>query len=181
MGSPFGFYGIDIGVETTTWTCCESRKVQESTYDFISVSSFFFARSCTLRRASISDGLYIFAFACLATSSYVNTANSTNIHCPNQHNGHQKRDRTRLTLLAPQGGTVHGPAHHPQNEPDRLVDTNVVFVFLFEKTLGSSVVRADGGRFPTGKIPRRIRMVELEAIVWVISSIEERDAKGPKT
>jgi hypothetical protein len=72
------FRGIDMGVVTTILTHCESKKkVQESTYDFISVSWSFFARSCALRRASISAGLYIFAFGCLAASSYVNTANST--------------------------------------------------------------------------------------------------------
>ena len=90
-----------------------------------------------------------------------------------QRHDRQRRNDEKLTLLASQGGTVHGPAHHPQNEPDRLLDTNIVFVLLFEKTLGRPTVCADAGCFPSRIVPRRIRMVELEAIVWVISRIEE--------
>lgn len=99
----------------------------------------------------------------------------------NQCNARQSRNGTRLTFLAPQGGTVHGPAHHPQNESDGFVNTNVVFILLFEKALGGSIVRADTGCFPPGIVARGIGMVQLEAIVWVISSIEEGDAKGSET
>ena len=44
---------------------------------FISVSSSFFPRPSFCKSASISAGLYIFAFGCFVSGSSVSTANST--------------------------------------------------------------------------------------------------------
>mmetsp|Transcript_14843 Transcript_14843/g.34469 ORF Transcript_14843/g.34469 Transcript_14843/m.34469 type:complete len:235 (+) Transcript_14843:224-928(+) len=75
-----------------------------------------------------------------------------------------------------------------------LLDIRYVFIFLFgtstafatnlvfgfEQRLSGLVVRANHGRLPTTVVPRRIRLIKLEAILVVISRKQKGNAKGTK-
>ena len=88
---------------------------------------------------------------------------------------------SRRTLLAPQRRAVHRLAHHAQHEVDRAVHRDVVLVLLLQQALGRAVVRADARRLPARVVPRWVRVVQLELVVWVIARVEEGDTEWAKT
>ena len=91
------------------------------------------------------------------------------------------RKALRRTFLAPQRRAVHRLAHDLQDKLDRVFDRDVLLVLLLEQRRRRAVVRADTCRLPARVVPRRVGVVELELVMWVVTGIEERYTKWPKT
>ena len=58
--------------------------------------------------------------------------------------------KSLLTLLATEGCAVHGLAHHPQDEGDRVLYANVLLVLLLQQALRRAAVSTNAGCFPAG-------------------------------
>lgn len=79
----------------------------------------------------------------------------------------------RLTFLATECRAVHRLAHDLEHELDRVLDRDVLFVVLLEQRGRRAVVRANARRLPPRVVPRRVGVVQLELVMWVVPGVQQ--------
>jgi len=90
-------------------------------------------------------------------------------------------DVEMLTFLARQGRRVHRLAHDTDDERDRILDRDVVLVLLLEQTLCRAVVGPDACRLPTTVVAGWIGVVQLELVVGIVPSVQQRYTERTQT